>query len=48
MKPTRLAHRYAKALFALAVEQKLQETIGKDMLLIADTIDQNKELAMTM
>lgn len=48
MKPTRLAHRYAKALFALAVEQQLQETVGQDMMLIADTIDENKDLAMAL
>jgi F-type H+-transporting ATPase subunit delta len=45
MKQTRLANRYAKALFELALEQKKLDQVGADMALIAQTIEENKELA---
>lgn len=45
MKQTRLANRYAKALFELALEQKKLEQVGTDMALIAQTIDENTNLA---
>jgi len=45
MKQVRLARRYAKALFELALEQKKLDQVGADMVLIAQTIDENKELA---
>lgn len=44
MNHTRLANRYAKALFELALEQKKLEQVGADMALIAQTIEENKEL----
>ena len=42
MKQARLARRYAKALFELALEQKKLDQVGADMVLIAQTIDENK------
>lgn len=44
MNQTRLANRYAKALFELALEQKKLEQVGADMALIAQTIEENREL----
>jgi F-type H+-transporting ATPase subunit delta len=44
MKQSRLANRYAKALFELALEEKKLDQIGADMALISETIDENKEL----
>lgn len=44
MNQTRLANRYAKALFELALEQKKLEKVGEDMILISQTIAENKEL----
>lgn len=44
MNQTRLANRYAKALFELALEQKKLEKVGEDMVLISQTIAENKEL----
>ncbi|OYT16177.1 MAG: ATP synthase F1 subunit delta [Bacteroidetes bacterium 4572_77] len=44
MKQSRLANRYAKALFELALEQKNLNQVGEDMLFIANTIAQNSDL----
>lgn len=44
MKQSRLANRYAKALFELALEQKVLKQVGEDMLLISQTIEENKDL----
>jgi len=48
MKPSRLANRYAKALFELALEQKKLDEIGRDMLFISDTIDTSPDLAQML
>jgi len=48
MKQSRLANRYAKALFQLALEQKNLDVIAQDMLLISQTITENKELAQML
>lgn len=48
MKTYRLAQRYAKAIFALSVEQQIETTIGDDMMLIADTIEHNKGLSKAL
>ena len=45
MNQSRLANRYAKALFELALEQKKLDKIGTDMELIASTINDHKGLA---
>jgi F-type H+-transporting ATPase subunit delta len=47
MKRTRLASRYAKALFEFAEEQHQLEEISKDMLLVDDTFDNSPELRYT-
>ena len=47
MKRTKLAARYAKALFEFAKERNEVEEISKDMLLIDDTFDSNPELRFT-
>jgi len=44
MKQSRLANRYAKALFELALELKKLDQIGADMALISQTINENREL----
>lgn len=44
MNHSRLANRYAKALFELALEQKKLKEVGADMELIAKTIDDSKDL----
>ncbi len=48
MKQSRLANRYAKALFELALEQKKLDQVGKDMLFISQTIKENIELAQML
>jgi len=48
MKQSRLANRYAKALFELALEQKKLDQVGKDMLFISQTIGENKELELLL
>lgn len=45
MAGSRAAIRYAKAVLALAEEQKQADVINKDMKLIANTIDQSSELS---
>ena len=47
MKRTKLAARYAKALFEFAKERNEVEEISKDILLIDDTFDNNPELRFT-
>ncbi len=48
MKQSRLANRYAKALFQLALEQKNLDVIAQDMLLISQTIEDNRELSQML
>ena len=48
MKQSRLANRYAKALFQLALEQKNLDEVSQDMLLISQTITENNELAQML
>lgn len=48
MKGTRAALRYAKALLNLAKEQGLQEEVNENMLLIANTISESKELQIML
>ncbi|NOR86965.1 MAG: ATP synthase F1 subunit delta [Bacteroidales bacterium] len=48
MNQSRLANRYAKALFELALEQKNLEAVGESMLLISQTIRENTELAQML
>lgn len=45
MNQSRLANRYAKALFELALEEKKIDRVGADMELIARAINEHKELA---
>jgi F-type H+-transporting ATPase subunit delta len=45
MAGTRAAIRYAKAVLALATEQKKADVVNQDMKLIANTIDENEELS---
>lgn len=45
MNQSRLANRYAKALFELALEQKKLDQVGVDMELIATAINEHKELS---
>jgi len=45
---TRAANRYAKALISLALEEKQEELVQKDMQLISNTIASNKELKMLL
>jgi F-type H+-transporting ATPase subunit delta len=48
MKQIRLANRYAKALFELALEQQTIETVAKDMQLVNDVIAENRDLALLL
>lgn len=48
MKQIRLANRYAKALFELALEQQKLEIIAKDMQLINDVVAENRDLALLL
>ncbi|GGD16605.1 ATP synthase F1 subunit delta [Hyunsoonleella pacifica] len=45
MAGTRAAIRYAKAVLSLALSEKKADKVNNDMILIADTIAQNKDLA---
>ncbi|MBP5395519.1 MAG: ATP synthase F1 subunit delta [Bacteroidales bacterium] len=47
MKRTKLAARYAKALFDFAKERNEVEEISRDIMLIDDTFDNNPELRFT-
>ena len=44
MAGTRAAIRYAKALLSLAQDQKVAEAVNQDMVMIKDTVTQNKDL----
>ncbi len=48
MKGTRAALRYAKALLNLAKEHGLHEEVNENMLLIANTISENKDLQVML
>ena len=48
MAGARAAIRYAKAMLDLAKDQNLTETLNNDMMLIADTIAENRELAVML
>ncbi|MDA3907127.1 MAG: ATP synthase F1 subunit delta [Bacteroidales bacterium] len=48
MKQIRLANRYAKALFELALEQQKLEIVAEDMQLINDVIAENRDLALLL
>ncbi len=48
MKQIRLANRYAKALFELALEQQNLEAVAKDMQLVNDVIAENRDLALLL
>lgn len=48
MKQTRLATRYAKAFFELALEQQKLESAAADMQLIAQVIDENRSLDLLL
>jgi F-type H+-transporting ATPase subunit delta len=48
MKQIRLANRYAKALFELALEQQSLETVAKDMQLVNDVVAENRDLALLL
>lgn len=48
MKQIRLANRYAKALFELALEQQKLEVVAKDMQLVNDVVVENRELALLL
>ncbi|WP_139957470.1 ATP synthase F1 subunit delta [Flavicella sediminum] len=48
MKGTRAALRYGKAILSLAKESNKEEDVNKSMLLIAETIDESKELAAVL
>lgn len=48
MKQIRLANRYAKALFDLALEQQKLETVAKDMQLVNDVVVENRDLALLL
>lgn len=48
MRQSRLANRYAKALFELALEQKKLTQVGEDMLTISHTISENLELSQML
>ena len=46
MADTKVAGRYAKSLLGLAIERKTESKIYADMLLVQNTIDQNRELSL--
>lgn len=48
MSDYRAAYRYAKSLLELSIEQKISETIYNDMVLIDETCDQSRDLAMVL
>jgi len=48
MKNTLLSKRYAKALFDLAIEDKVIEDANSDMLLVARVMNENRELRKLM
>ncbi len=48
MKQIRLANRYAKALFELALEQQKLEIVANDMQLVKDVVAENRDLALLL
>lgn len=48
MKETRIAVRYAKALFELALEQKIIEAVFADMMLVADVCTENRDFRLML
>lgn len=48
MRVTLLAKRYAQALFELALEGNILENVSKDMILVEEVIDENKELRLLL
>ncbi|MCP4553355.1 MAG: ATP synthase F1 subunit delta [Bacteroidetes bacterium] len=48
MKQTRIANRYAKALFDLALEQDILESVKPDMDLVASVCEQNKDFRLML
>ncbi len=48
MKEVRVASRYAKSLLGLAVEQKKLDKVYADMVLIKNTIEENRELELLL
>ncbi len=48
MKETRIAFRYAKALFDLSIEEENFEQVNKDMMLVHDVCKENKEFRLLM
>jgi F-type H+-transporting ATPase subunit delta len=48
MKETRIAVRYAKALFELALEQKITEDIFADMHLVANVCTENRDFRLML
>lgn len=48
MKDAKAALRYAKAILNLAVDQKMEDEVNKNMLHISETIDQSKDLQVML
>ena len=48
MRETRIAIRYAKALFELSLEQKSLEQTSQDMLLVREVCLQNKDFRLVL
>ncbi|MBN1650620.1 MAG: ATP synthase F1 subunit delta [Bacteroidales bacterium] len=48
MKQIRLANRYAKALFELALEHQKLESVAKDMQLVNGVVAENRDLALLL
>lgn len=48
MRETRVASRYAKSLLNLAVEKNVLEEVYKDMLLVDDVVNNNKDLLLLL
>lgn len=46
MSGSRAAHRYAKAILSLAIEQNKETEVNNDMVLITKTLDENKDLQL--
>lgn len=48
MKKSKIAIRYARGLFELALEENLLEPVHKDMQLVAEVLDSNRELVKVL
>ena len=46
MSGSRAAHRYAKAILSLAIEQNKETEVNNDMVFIANTLEENQELQL--